>query len=280
MIFIQGKKSFPEFRRVKLESRFLEKLEGVSNLTLDASLGYIVTPNAKHGSDLVQRLESLLDGTSSLDSHLNPSHGPKFKHETFYVVPREGTRTPASSKATDIALLSGFKDEIICIELVNVFNFTFQSDGTVDWRNALSLLFDKMTHTIQSSIKEQTSTIIEYPPEVLLENTFSTLSKANLDYGLSLTDDEINCFILNCKKDKHIPTETELVMYAQVNSEHCRHKIFNSKWTINGIKKEKTLFQMIKNTFHCNENKHVLSAYSDNAAVIKGFNGFKKLQLL
>ena len=97
----------------------------------------------------------------------------------------------------------------------------------------------------------------------------NALIQANVELGLALADDEVNYLFENFTKLGRNPHDIELYMFAQANSEHCRHKIFNADWTIDGIEQPKSLFKMIKNTFEHNP-ENVLSAYKDNAAVMKG----------
>ena len=95
------------------------------------------------------------------------------------------------------------------------------------------------------------------------------LATANVEQGFALADDEINYLVENFTKLGRNPNDIELFMFAQANSEHCRHKIFNADWTIDGEEQPKSLFKMIKNTFETHP-ENVLSAYKDNAAVMKG----------
>ena len=98
----------------------------------------------------------------------------------------------------------------------------------------------------------------------------SELKKANLSLGLALSDDEISYLYDNYKGSNSNPTDAELMMFAQANSEHCRHKIFNADWKIDSINQQESLFDMIRNTYKLN-SEGVLSAYEDNAAIIKGY---------
>ena len=95
------------------------------------------------------------------------------------------------------------------------------------------------------------------------------LVKADKEMGLALSPDEIDYLVKNFTELKRNPTDVELYMFAQANSEHCRHKVFGAEWTIDGVKQDKSLFQMIKNTYQLH-NSNIFSAYKDNAAVMKG----------
>ena len=100
----------------------------------------------------------------------------------------------------------------------------------------------------------------------------AAIAAADRELGLSLAPDEIEYLVAEFKRLKRNPTDVELYMFAQANSEHCRHKIFNASWTIDGVKQPRSLFQMIRNTNEVS-GENVLSAYRDNAAVIRGGRG-------
>lgn len=103
----------------------------------------------------------------------------------------------------------------------------------------------------------------------ILSGGRTALEKANVSLGLALAEDEIDYLVENFTKLGRNPNDIELMMFAQANSEHCRHKIFNADWTIDGVEQPKSLFKMIKNTYETTP-EHVLSAYKDNAAVMTG----------
>ena len=195
----------------------------------------------------------------------------------FFVIPRLGTISPWSSKATDIAHHCGLS-AIRRIERGIHFRVELtepcDSFGLIE-----SLLHDRMTDQVFRSLADCEPLFQTHQPRPLLEIDLSVdgqkaLALANIELGLALTDDEIAYLINAYAGLKRNPTDVELMMFAQANSEHCRHKIFNSDWTIDGEEKDISLFGMIKNTFAMNKNG-VLSAYHDNSAVIEGFPGSK-----
>ena len=199
----------------------------------------------------------------------------------FYVIPRPGTISPWSSKATDIAHHCGLSDVRriergvhFSVELVESQNVDSGNNGLVE-----SLLHDRMTEHVVSSLQDCEQLFQTHEPRPLLEVDLSgdgkkALELANVELGLALTGDEIDYLINAYAGLKRNPTDVELMMFAQANSEHCRHKIFNSDWTIDGEPQDISLFGMIKNTFAMNKNG-VLSAYHDNSAVVEGFAGSK-----
>jgi len=183
------------------------------------------------------------------------------------VAPRAGTISPWSSKATDIVHICGLS-AIKRIERAVVWSFT-------DGLPPESSLFDRMTEQIFHKKEELAALFTHNEPKPLsripvLEQGKAALEKANSELGLALSSDEMDYLTNRFKGLKRNPSDVELMMFAQANSEHCRHKIFNAQWEINGEKQDLSLFQMIKNTYKCSPDG-ILSAYKDNAAVMEGF---------
>ncbi|MBW3569051.1 phosphoribosylformylglycinamidine synthase [Candidatus Parcubacteria bacterium] len=191
--------------------------------------------------------------------------------ELMLVLPRPGTISPWSSKSTDIALNSGLK-KIRRIERGRAY---YIKSAKPLAKNIISdLLHDRMTQCIVERF-EQAAVLFEghkpktYQVIEILAGGKEVLNKANTSLGLALSDEEID-YLYDAYKDiGRNPSDAELMMFSVVNSEHCRHKIFNAKWIVDGKPAEKSLFKMIKNTYEKNPGG-VLSAYSDNAAVLKG----------
>ncbi len=194
------------------------------------------------------------------------------------VVPRLGTISPWSSKATDIAHNCGLKDVAriergVAYHLHGV-NGPLQGDAL---KRSLPLLYDRMTETVLRSFDDADALFRHGAPRPartvdILGEGRTALKRANRDWGLALADDEIDYLVENFLALRRDPTDVELMMFAQANSEHCRHKIFNADWIIDGRPMERSLFSMIRNT-HARNDDAVLSAYRDNAAVIAGFTG-------
>jgi phosphoribosylformylglycinamidine synthase len=187
------------------------------------------------------------------------------------VVPRFGTISPWASKATDIANVCGL-DAVRRIERGIVWTFADKLSRE-QLQSLATPLFDRMTETAlfdraaaaQLFVKEKTRPL----RTVSLAKGRDALVAANSELGLALSDDEIDYLVKNFAALKRDPTDVELMMFAQANSEHCRHKIFNADWIIDGERQSKSLFAMIRNT-HAKNPKGVLSAYRDNASVIEG----------
>ena len=187
------------------------------------------------------------------------------------VVPRLGTISPWSSKATDIAHQCGF-DKIVRIE--RGVAYSVEARG-VDGNAALqALLHDRMTESVLDSVDTAEALFHHYQPQPLttvdiLAGGRAALDKANGELGLALSEDEIDYLVENFTRMGRNPTDVELMMFAQANSEHCRHKIFNADWVIDARPMEKSLFGMIKDTHKAHPEGTVV-AYSDNASVIEG----------
>jgi len=176
------------------------------------------------------------------------------------VAPRAGTISPWSSKATDILHICGLH-AVIRIERAVVWNF---AEGLPP----KEMLFDRMTQQIFQSKEELAALFTHKKPKPLTR--IADLEKANSELGLALSAEEINYLKEKFAELGREPSDVELMMFAQANSEHCRHKIFNAEWEINGEQQDLSLFQMIKNTYKCSPSG-ILSAYKDNAAVMEGF---------
>ncbi len=188
----------------------------------------------------------------------------------FTVLPRAGTISPWSSKATDIFHISGLEK----VARVERGVRWFVGAGVDRSRIDSSALFDRMTQDCYEQ-ESFSALFIEAEPksfEVIdvLGAGIESLRKANEEMGLSLSAEELEYLAASFVQLARNPTNVELMMFAQANSEHCRHKIFNAGWTVDGEDQPESLFQMIRHTYEMINGENILSAYSDNAAVIKG----------
>jgi phosphoribosylformylglycinamidine synthase len=194
--------------------------------------------------------------------------------ELLLVAPRLGTISPWSSKATDIVHNCGFA-KVKRIERGTAYSL--DARGALDdaAREAvLPLLHDRMTESVLANVDAAHGLFAHYSPQPLttvdvVDGGRAALVIANGELGLALSDDEIDYLVENFQKTGRNPTDVELMMFAQANSEHCRHKIFNADWIIDGQRQEKSLFGMIRDT-HKAQPEHTVVAYSDNAAVFEG----------
>ncbi|OGS72088.1 MAG: phosphoribosylformylglycinamidine synthase [Gallionellales bacterium GWA2_60_142] len=197
--------------------------------------------------------------------------------QRLLVVPRLGTISPWSTKATDIAQHCGLHG-VQRIERGVVFYLTSKNGKRLskdELASVLPLLHDRMTETVLDNIDTAAKKIFQHgkpqPLETVdvLKGGAKALAQANRDMGLALSADEIEYLVENFKKLKRNPTDVELMMFAQANSEHCRHKIFNADWVIDGEAQDMSLFGMIRNTHKVSPQGTVV-AYSDNSSVIEG----------
>ena len=196
--------------------------------------------------------------------------------QRILVTPRVGTESPWSSKATDIVHVCGL-DSVRRVERGTVFFI----ESTEPLRHAALLklaahLYDRMTESIWTDSLVPEGLFHAAPPRglrqvVLGENGREALARANQEWGLALSADEIDYLVRAFGQMGRDPTDVELMMFAQANSEHCRHKIFNAQFIIDGKPLPLSLFAMIRAT-HARNSAGVLSAYRDNAAVIVGAN--------
>jgi phosphoribosylformylglycinamidine synthase len=209
-------------------------------------------------------------------------YGPKWSSDEesgalILVVPRPGTVSPWSSKATDIARVCGLT---AVRRLERGVAYRLHTSRVLDGAALQALappLYDRMTEIPLWDIEAAAVLFEHHEPRPLARVPATTrgkvaLEEANRRLGLALSEDEIEYLCDNFLKLGRDPTDVELMMFAQANSEHCRHKIFNADWIIDGERQAKSLFAMIRNT-HQHNSRGVLSAYRDNAAIVEGWQG-------
>ena len=198
----------------------------------------------------------------------------ELKADQFILIPRIGTISPWSSKATDILSNAGLKP-LKRIEKGLCFTLETQSDLKEQSLNEIGKkIYDRMTQTVITTVSDAQKLFKQAQPKSVLsidifEKGKKSLQEANSSLGLALSEEEIDYLYNSYLEKKSNPTDAELMMFAQANSEHCRHKIFNAQWEIDGQTLSMSLFDMIRNTYK--KSPHgVLSAYEDNAAILKG----------
>jgi phosphoribosylformylglycinamidine synthase len=196
------------------------------------------------------------------------------------VAPRLGTVSPWASKATDIAHNCGLA--IRRVERVTEFRLALKSGllggvkplGSGELQAAAALLHDRMTESVFFEREAARQLFDPQPGKPMAQVDVigrgrAALVAANAEFGLALSGDEIDYLVAAFTGLARNPTDVELMMFAQANSEHCRHKIFNAAFTIDGVAQERSMFQMIRNT-HALAPQHTVVAYSDNASVMEG----------
>jgi len=194
--------------------------------------------------------------------------------EGFFVTPRKGTISPWSSKATDIFRNCGLED-FLRVERGIHYRLLSSAGQVLDieqLRPVLHLLHDRMTEGVYTDVSDIFKHLAPAPFTVIdiMGHGRDALKRANREMGLALSDGEIDYLCEAYKAINRNPTDVELVMFGQVNSEHCRHKIFNAEWRIDGEARGRSLFGMIRNT-HEKHPEGTLVAYRDNSAVVEGF---------
>jgi phosphoribosylformylglycinamidine synthase len=194
---------------------------------------------------------------------------------TYYLTPRN--ISPWSSKGTSITHVSGLKDQVERIERGRAITVTFAQPPSSEDIPFKDIIYDRMTETIGTSPPDLNIMFLEgqrYPLEIIDifapgSNPMDLLRDCNKKLGLSLDESEMEYLVEVFKGLGRPPHDVELFMFAQVNSEHCRHHQFNANWTIDNVEMGISLFEMIKNT-HKITPDYTISAYSDNAAVLQG----------
>ncbi|MFA6041998.1 MAG: phosphoribosylformylglycinamidine synthase, partial [Methylophilus sp.] len=196
--------------------------------------------------------------------------------ELFLVIPRIGTISPWASRATDIANNCGLLDVLRIERGIAYYVTTSNGLALTESEKAAfkAAIQDRMTETVVYSLQDAEKLYHHADPKPLntvsiLEHGKTALEAANNEMGLALAPDEVDYLLDNYNKMGRNPTDVELMMFAQANSEHCRHKIFNADWVIDGVQQEISLFGMIRNTHKLNPGSTVV-AYSDNSSIVAG----------
>ncbi|MGW8227325.1 MAG: phosphoribosylformylglycinamidine synthase [Gammaproteobacteria bacterium] len=267
MLQLRGGAALSDFRLTKLLAALQEAAPAIT--AVRACYYHFVETDTSLSEKQHAILDQLLAYAEPLAPHAAAQQG-------LLVVPRPGTISPWSSKATDIAHNCGLTT--VC-RIERGILYSFESKQVLSQAELLALysaLHDRMTEVVFSSLDEAEALFIHHSPTEMtcvdvLGGGREALQRANRELGLALAEDEIDYLVDNFQLLRRNPTDVELMMFAQANSEHCRHKIFNADWIIDGESQTRSLFSMIRNTHQTNPGR-VLSAYSDNSAVIEGFS--------
>ena len=262
MLTLRGSRALSDFRIDKLISQARDLIPGIE--AIDTRFIHLADVKDELAGSEMTVLERLLTYGEAAD---NSEPQGLF----LLVIPRFGTISPWASKATDIAHICGL-DKVRRIE--RGIGFWFAGADEADIPALMPLVHDRMTETVVGDIDNASELFRTTDPKALdsvdiLEGGRDALVKANGELGLALSDDEIDYLVENFEKLGRNPHDVELMMFAQANSEHCRHKIFKGDWIIDGEEQDSSLFEMITATYEMN-SEGVLSAYKDNASVIAG----------
>jgi len=259
MLCLPGSPALSEFRLTKLQQQLAAAGTPVNGL--GSRFIHLIDSARELAADELEILQNLLTYGPLLES-------ASVEGQIWYVLPRPGTISPWASKATDIAHNCGLT-QIRRIE--RGIQFTLDAEHEIP----PDLLHDRMIEAAFARLDDCAALFEAHHPRPSVEvDTGSqgraALVRANTELGLALSPDEIDYLTAAYADLGRNPIDVELMMFAQANSEHCRHKIFNASWTIDGLEQNMSLFDMIKNT-HALHSTGVLSAYHDNSAVIEGF---------
>ncbi len=264
-----GGNALSDFRVQQLIPRLKAISDSISGIS--ARFVHLVASDSEPGTEEKSRLAALL---TYGDPYQGPSDGV-----LIVVSPRFGTVSPWASKATDIAHNCGLA--VRRVERIAEYRLTLKSGlfskaalTEQQLAQAAGLLHDRMTESVMLDRAQAAGLFTELqaaPMEHVdvLAGGRAALEAANSKFGLALADDEIDYLVTAFNGLKRNPTDVELMMFAQANSEHCRHKIFNASFTIDGVPQDSSMFGMIRNT-HKLAPQHTVIAYSDNASVMEG----------
>ncbi len=273
--FFDGGNAISDFKVQQL----LPRLQAVSDkiTALSARFVHLASFDAQPDAATVDRLDQLLTyGEPATEAHLAAERAAA---PLLLVLPRLGTVSPWASKATDIAHNCGLAlhrvERLVEFRIGLKSGLLGKASLTPDQLLTIAdLLHDRMTEAVTTERSQAEALFTELHPAPMehvdvLGGGRAALEKANTDWGLALAEDEIDYLVNAFNGLKRNPTDVELMMFAQANSEHCRHKIFNAQFTIDGVAQDKSLFGMIRHT-HQTAPQHTVVAYSDNASIMEG----------
>lgn len=261
MLTYKGVSALPLFRKQQLLKQLKIIQPSIKNISAEYMHFVDSTENLNPKDN--KRLKQLLDYGEKFKD-------PRTKH-SIIIIPKIGTISPWSSKATDIARNSEL-NSVMRIERGTIYYL--ETDQPPQMHSIANLLYDRMTEDVLYDSSKTGDLFTAHKPKKyqeidIISGGIVALENINKSLGLALSSDEIGYLFESYSNLNRNPTDVELMMFSVVNSEHCRHKIFNANWVVNGKKQSKSLFKKIKNTYEKN-NEGILSAYSDNAAVLKG----------
>ena len=267
IIHFRGTPALSEFRLQKLFQDLRLRLPALQEVY--AEFVHFVQLAAPLNNEETARLQQVL--------RYGPHQaGKDISGTSFLVVPRIGTISPWSTKATDITRHCGLEN-VVRVERGTTWTFRFAGEDPRDEQVReliLPRIHDRMTESILSGPEKAVALFEKADPAPLrivdvLGGGQGSLEQANSEFGLALSEDEIEYLVENYKSIGRNATDIELMMFAQANSEHCRHKIFNADWIVDGKRKPESLFRMIRNT-HEKHPGGTIVAYKDNSSIIEG----------
>jgi len=267
MACLRGSAALSQFRIEKIQSQLSQNVANITHIY--AEFRHFIWSNVALDDVQQNTLKQIL------------TYGPTMQAEDpqgelLLVIPRIGTISPWASRATDIVKHCGLEAVQRVERGIAYFVQTKNGEKLTqeERQQLLPLIHDRMTEMVFSSLDDAAKLYHADAPKPLstvdiLQGGKQALVKANSDMGLALSPDEVDYLFDNFTKIQRNPTDVELMMFAQANSEHCRHKIFNADWVIDGAQQEFSLFGMIRNTHKLNPGNTVV-AYSDNSSIVTG----------
>ena len=270
MLHLRGGRALSRARVASLMEQL--RARGAAVRAVDAEFFHLVDTRGALNAAARTRLEALLqygeprddDGDGDATRAADDAH-------TLWVVPRLGTISPWSSKASDLALRCGLR---AVRRIERGVRFYFAGLPRAQALEHATLFHDRMTESVLTRAAALAKVFETHAPQPcarvdILGAGDAALARADAELGLALTPDERAYLVQSFRELGRNPSDAELMMFAQANSEHCRHKIFNAAWRVDGEAQTRTLFEMIRNTT-ARSPTGVLSAYRDNAAVLAG----------
>jgi len=267
MISLRGSAALSPFRIEKIQKKLDESCPNIGHVY--AEFWHFAWVESALSAEQENTLNQILTYGPSMQAE-------DAQGELILVLPRVGTISPWASRATDIVQHCGLP-EIQRVER-GIAYYVKTKNGQVlsaaERQLLLPLIHDRMTESVFAALDDAQKLYHTDSPAPLctvdiLQGGKAALNEANSDMGLALSPDEVDYLFDNFSRMQRNPTDVELMMFAQANSEHCRHKIFNADWVIDGEQQEISLFGMIRNTHKLNPGKTVV-AYSDNASIVAG----------
>lgn len=266
LLTLRGSPALSDFRINKVLASIQAAVPAIRSLTVE--FVHFAMLSEKLDVHEKKRLENLL-------AYGQQSPQTAVKGQLLLVIPRPGTISSWSSKASDIVHNCGL-DKVNRLERGSAWYLQIDQELSTDIIEKIKPhIHDRMTEIVVSDFVEADVLFQQMQAKDLtyidvLQKGQEALLEANINMGLALSNIEINYLLENFQKLKRNPTDVELMMFAQANSEHCRHKIFNAEWTIDNQKMNQSLFDMIRET-HVKNPGRILSAYKDNSAVTTGY---------
>jgi phosphoribosylformylglycinamidine synthase len=262
-LVLQGAIAHSGFRVQALLDAIQSKAPALTIKSIESEYVYFVEREGEMPPDVLEKAYALLGASGDIGNA-----------EGLFVTPRKGTISPWSSKATDIFHNCGL-DHILRVERGILYRLINAADHILTVEEAApvaDLLHDRMTEGLYADVSDVFQHMDPAPfiAVDVMGKGVEALREANVAMGLALSEDEIVYLSDAYQSIERNPTDVELVMFGQVNSEHCRHKIFNADWVVDGESKVRTLFDMIRNTHALNPG-NTLIAYKDNSGVMEGF---------